>query len=81
MGRLSLSEGWESVPERENGPERENVPGRDLKLFQLILNFLKLKQTVQTLIRCRVLRCLIFVCTVCQCCSPGFTDNPLYTAL
>ena len=24
---------------------------------------------------------LIWVCNVCQCPSPGFTDNPLYTAL
>ena len=32
---------------------------------------------MQTLIRCRVLRCLIWICTVCQCTNPGFTDNPL----
>ena len=36
---------------------------------------------MQTLIRCRVLRRLIWVCTVCQCPSSGFSDNPLYTAL
>ena len=33
------------------------------------------------LIRRRVLWRLILVCTVCQCPSPGFTDNPLCTAL
>ena len=51
----------------------------DLKLFQLTLNFRLFKQTVQTLIRRRVQRCLIWVCTVCQCPSPGFTDTHLYT--
>ena len=35
------------------------------------------KQTAQN----RVLRRLIWVCTVCQCPSPGFTDNLLYIAL
>ena len=43
VGRLSLSVGW------ENGPER----GR--KTDSLILNFLKFKQTMQTLIRRRSL--------------------------
>ena len=28
-----------------------------------------------------VLRRLIWVCTVCQCPSPGFTDKPLYMEL
>ena len=39
---------------------------------------------MQTLIRRRVLRRLIWVCNVCQCPqfhSPGLTDNPLSTAL
>ena len=36
---------------------------------------------MQTLIRHRVLRRLIWICTVCQCASPGFTDSPLYTSL
>ena len=57
---------------------------RNLWLFHLTLNFLLFKQTVQTLIRRRVLWRLIWVCTVCQCpkCpSSGFTDNPLSTAL
>ena len=27
-----------------------------------------------------LLWCLIWACTVCQCPSPGFTNNPLYTA-
>ena len=40
----------------------------DLRLFHLTLCF---KQTVQTLSAG-----LIWVCTVCQCPSPGFTDNP-----
>ena len=42
---------------------------RDLRLFYLTLDFLNF------------LWHLIWVCTVCQCPSPGFTDNPLYTAL
>ena len=42
-----------------------------LTLFTLNLNFLKFKQTVQTLIRRRF----------CQCSSSGFRDNPLYKAL
>ena len=52
-----------------------------LILFVLTLISLIFKQTVQNLIRHRVPQCLIWVCTVCQCTSPGFTDNPLYTAL
>ena len=28
-----------------------------------------------------ILRRLIWVCTICQCLSSGFTDNPLYAAL
>ena len=58
--------------------------GKWLRLLYFTLNFLLFKQTVQTLIRCRVLRHLIWVSTVCQClkCSrPSFTDNPLLTAL
>ena len=45
--------------------------------------FLLFNQTVQTLIRCHVLLCLIWVCTVCQCPSPGSTDptDPCNTAL
>ena len=35
---------------------------------------------MQTLIRSRV-RHLIWVCTVCQCSSPGLSDNSLYMAL
>ena len=53
----------------------------DLRLFHLTLKVLSFKQTVQILFRCRVLRCLIWVCNVCQCPSPGFTDSPPYTAL
>ena len=56
----------------------------DLRLFASILNLLLFKQTVQSLIRRRILRCLIWVCTVCQCSkcpSPGFTDSPLSTTL
>ena len=29
----------------------------------------------------RVLRRLILLCTVCRCLTPGFIDNPVYTAL
>ena len=36
---------------------------------------------MQTLIRRRVRRRLMRVCTICQFPSPGFTDYPLYTAL
>ena len=68
VGRLSLSVG------------RIMVLNGDLRLFPSTLNFLLFKQTVQTLIRCRVLRRLIWICNVCQCPSPDFTDNPLYTA-
>ena len=39
----------------------------DLRLLYLTRNFLQFKQTVQTLIRRRVLWRLIWVCTVCQC--------------
>ena len=49
--------------------------------FQLTLDFLYFKQTVLTLTRCVILWHLIWVWTVCQCPSPGFTDNRLYTAL
>ena len=48
------------------------------------LNFLLFKQRVQILTRCCILWHLIWVCTICQCSnctSPGFTDNPLSTAL
>ena len=34
---------------------------------------------MQTLIKRRLIRCLIWVRTVCQCPSPGITDYPLYT--
>ena len=53
----------------------------DLRLFHLNFNFLWFQQTVLTLIRRRVLRRLIWVCTVGQCSNPSFTDNLLYTAL
>ena len=53
----------------------------DFGLFKLTLNFLKLKKTVQTLIRRRFLQRLIRAYIVCQCPSPGFTDNLIYTAL
>ena len=53
----------------------------DLRLFHLTFNFLLFKQTVQTLIRRRVLRRPIWVCFVCQCPSPGFKDNPLNSAI
>ena len=46
-------------------------------MFQLTLSF---KQLVQTLIRRRVLRRLIWACTICQYHCPGFTDNLLYKA-
>ena len=44
----------------QNGPER-------------VLKTVSFKQKVQTLIRHRVLRSLILVCTVCQCSSPSLT--------
>ena len=46
-------------------------------ILNLPHNFLWVKETVQTLIRRRILR--FWVYTVCKCPSPGFTDNPLYT--
>ena len=68
----TLSVGW------ENGPERGHTIVSFNPYFQSV------KQTVQTLIRRRVLRRLIWVCTVSHCfkCpSPDFTDNPLSIAL
>ena len=67
--RLSLSVSW------ENGPERAR------NTVSFYLNFMLFKQVVQTLTRRCVLRLLICVSTVCQCRSPGLTDNPLYIAL
>ena len=64
-GWLPLSVGWKS------GPERGFIT------VSLTLNFLK--QIMQTLIIRCVLWRLIWVCIVCQCSNPGFTDNPLYT--
>ena len=52
-----------------------------LHRFHLTFNILLSKQTVPILIRRCVLRPLIWVCTLCQCPSPGFTDSPLLTAL
>ena len=42
--------------------------------FHWTINWLKFKQTVQTLIRRRVLRRLIWACIVCQCPSPLHSD-------
>ena len=52
VGRLSPNVGW------ENGPKRGES--------HLTFNILYFKQTVKTLIRRRVLRRLIWICTVCQ---------------
>ena len=39
----------------------------NLILFHLTLNLLKFKQTVQMMIKRRILRRLTWVCPVCQC--------------
>ena len=52
----------------------------DLRLFLSTLNFLLFKETVKTLIRCRVLRRLIRFYTVCQYPSPCFREKNLHTA-
>ena len=70
------STGGSIVPECSlgNGPERGP---KTVSVYPWLPVF---KETMQTLIRRRVLWRLIWVCTVCQCSSLGFTDNPLYTA-
>ena len=47
----------------------------DLRLFHLTINFLSLANSADPDQR------LCSVASVCQCPIPGFTDNPLYTAL
>ena len=42
---------------------------------------LKPKEIIQTLFRHPILQYLIWVCTFCQCPSPGFKSNLLYMAL
>ena len=69
MGQLSLSVGW------ENGPEQ------GLKTVSFNSELPVILAIKCTLIRRRVLPRLISVCAVCQCPSPGFTDNPLRTAI
>ena len=64
---------------------RKMVLKGDLRLLDLTHNFPWYKQIVQILIRRSVMRRLIWVCKVCQRPStkpsPGFTNDPLYTAL
>ena len=57
------------------------VPNGDLRLFHLTLDFLQFKQTVQTLIRRRILRRLMWVCSVANVQVQIFQIILFYTTL
>ena len=95
LSQWSLYSVWNSLSKNQSTDSTEGSIGSqcrsvqawkillngDLRLFPLTLNFLHFTQTVQPLIRRRVLQRLIWVWTVCQCPSLNFIANPLYTAI